>query len=804
MDATQEFLAKATSELADLKAEGEPQAAPGMDDATLLDLFKRWKKESFDNRWIWERGWMRNIHYINNRHWIEYVRRSNEWRDVRLAKWFPKPVTPIIAQGVQALRAMFTSVNIGVNVRPNGSDPKNVAVAAIADEYGPVLHEDHAMEEVMDEADFWFIATGNVFLHTYLERDGKHGFDEITFESCLGCGETYESPAIHEAKNACPGCGAPGPFVEGKDPETGLPSKRIAKGKGVTAALSPFELAFPLSYSRFEDVPYVIRLRWRSKDYYENHPTLKTQMANYKWSKAPAETSLQLFRSLPYHNDMGVAPFLGTSAGGGEEEGAPEYEVWVRPCDQYPDGLVFRVVGDSEPKVLHLEEDEALPGPIPYKDAEGNALFTFTHASFEQRGGRVLGVSPLDGAIQKQNQLNQLDAFILMIINRMGNPLWLVPKGAEIEKFTGEPGLVVKWNPLTVGGTAKPERVDGSGVNGSLFTVREQYLKDLEEALGTYDVLKGTKPPGVDAFAALQLLVERGQSRFASAFKARGRMYRDWFKFALEIEREFGPDERTKWVLSPARGWALQVFQRAQLSGAFSIIVEEGSQTPKTALGMRAAIEHLNSLGFIDPTDPDQRYAVYEQFGMTKLSPALNIHVQSALRKQEAFEQWAASPEAQQESLQLAQQDFMAYQQQLAAAPPPVEPPPNVDPNTGAEVPPDPAQMEAQVTASLPPPPPVNKFTPLAWKPWFNARIHKQEYQKWLNGDRMVELLKDQPALEPLLVAHGAEIDAALMQEMAMAAGPQPPARPQGGQGAGRAMANSNQEAGSKTVNERA
>jgi hypothetical protein len=274
----------------------------------------------------------------------------------------------------------------------------------------------------------------------------------------------------------------------------------------VTTALSPFELVFPSTYARFEDVPYVIRLRWRPKSYYENNPELWAQVSHIPWAKAPAEQALQLFRSLPFHNDMGVAPFLSGGGDDGSEEGISEYEMWVRPCDEYPDGLILRVVGDSEPIILHQEETEAVPGPLPYVDASGSPVFTFSHAAFEQRGGRIYGTSPLDGVIQKQNQLNQLDAFILMIVNRMGNPLWLVPKGAEIEKFTGEPGLVVKWNPLTVGGNAKPERVDGLGVNVALFQLREMYLKDIEEGLGTYDVVKGSKPSGVEAFSAMQLL----------------------------------------------------------------------------------------------------------------------------------------------------------------------------------------------------------------------------------------------------------------------------------------------------------
>lgn len=750
---------------------GEEETPAGPDtsrDDAYLELFKKAKRESFENRWIWERGWMRNIHYVNNRHWIEYVKRSNEWRDVRLAKWFPKPVTNKIGEGVQALRAMFCSVNIGINVRPVGADAKNVAVAAICDELAPLLHEEHHMDDVMNEHDFWFIVTGNAFLHTYLERDVKHGASRIPMESCTACGEEYTSDEIAEAGQACPGCGATGPlaFQPAVDEETGEPKEKvIPNGKGVTVALSPFELAFPQTYARFEDVPYVIRLRWRPKSYYKNNPKLWSQVQHLSWGKAPSEQALQLFRSLPFHNDMGVAPFLG--GGNEEEEGTSEYELWMRPCDEYPDGLVIRVVGDGEPTILHLEDEEAIPGPLPYVDAGGQPVFTFSHSAFEQRGGRVYGTSPLDSVIQKQNQLNQLDAFILMIVNRMGNPLWLVPKGAEIEKFTGEPGLVVKWNPLTVGGNAKPERVDGLGPNASLFQIRDMYLKDIEEGLGTYNVVKGSKPAGVEAFSAMQLLVERSQSRFASAFKSRGNLYKDWAKFALEIEREFGPSERTHNILTPARTWTQKMFQNANLQGAFTVVVEDGSNTPKTMLGERAAIEHLNGMGLIDKMDNDQRYTIFRKFGQASLAPSLDIHMQAALRKQQAFEEWAGNPEAQQQSMGQAQQEFAEYQQQLQTAQDPTQPLPTFD---------------------------VNKHTPLAWKPWFKADIHMQEFLKWMNSDKMIQLLQQNPALEQLVVAHQQAMQLALAPPPVMGAPVEGDGK--GAAGGAQAMNNSNKESG--------
>ena len=761
--------------------EAPVSAAPT--DAELLTLHKTWKKESFDHRWVWERNWMRNIHYTNNRHWITYVPLHNVWRDVKLAKWVPKPVTPLIWEGVQTLRSMFAAVEIGANVRPNGADPKNVAVAAYCDELHPVLHKEHNMEEILAESDYWFIVTGWTCLHTYLDHDVRYGTVELHYEQCVGCDAVTTEDKIAEAGQTCPTCGGT-EFVSGVDPATGERTKVVPKARGKTIALSPLEVAFPNSYARFADLPYLYVLRWRSREYYQNHPTLKAQTARISWSKAPAETSLQLFRSLPFHTDSGsVSPFL-SSGRGQEEDGAVEYECWVRPCDKYPKGLVFRVLGDRDPIILHLEDEEGLPGPLPYVDVEGNPVFTFEAAPFEQRGGRVYGSSPLDAGIPIMNQINQIDSMNQMYLNRMSNPVWMVPKGAGIQKFTGEPGMVVEWNPLTVGGNAEPKRLDGASIPASVFQLRDQKVRDLEEALGTYDVLKGERPPNVNAFSAMQLLVERAQSRFSSSFKARGRMYQAWLKFALEIEREFGEPQRRETTLSPAGTWTEKIFENANLQGSFTIIVEDGSMQPKSALGMRAMVEHLVGLQAINPTEPDTNYSILQLFGGTKLAPTLNIHMQAAVRKQQAFETWALDRNAQLLSAQQGQQATSEYVEKLDAVP--------------ADGIPDPATGQV-VMPTLPPPPSPTQFTPLAWKPWYNPAIHRQEFMKWANSDRMLELVKKNPALEPLLVAHLQDIDIAMaeMQAKLQALTQSPNTQgPKGAAQGGRAMSNSNSESG--------
>jgi hypothetical protein len=726
-------------------------------DAELLALHERYKKQAFDQRWVYERQWVRLLYYVLGRQWIYYDAKRGEWRDKRLAKWVPRPVTNVCRMTEQAIAAMFASIKLGANARPNGNDPKNIIAAGAADQYAPLLHEEHKMNEVMTDFDFWLVTLGNAFMHTFLDANREFGQVEEPVEMCPACqwvGGVSEAP-----DQVCPQCG--GPTMPAQD-EMGmpLPPKMHPEQRGQTIALSPLEVAFDLQYAHFTELPWIYRLRWRDRSYYEGHEELKGLVNQIAWSKSPAERTMQIFKSLPLQNDLGVSQTYAMGSTTTEGDGVAEYDLYIKPCDEYPEGYVVRFIGDSNPIVAHIES-EALPGPLPYRDAEGNPLWTWTHASYQKVGGRILGTGALDPILQKQDQLNRLDSMIEMIIMRMANPVWLEPKGAEVEKFTGEPGLVVKWNPLTVGGNAKPERIAGEGPHQSLFMVREQYLKDIEELTGTFDVLKGAKPTGVEAFSALQLLVERGQARFANAFMSRGESYKDWFKFALEIEREFGPEERTKAVLGPSKGWMFETFKKTQLQGSVSIVVEDGTQAPKTALGRRAAIEHARQLGALNLADPDQQYATLQALGLTEFAPTLDVQVQAALQHQEEFERWIGDPEA------------------VAAAA-------------------------------------ATGLNPLQWKRWYDPIVHRTEFLKWANSDRIRRLLADKPEAAGLLDAYLMQVDLAIMvkqmgaidvgKEMLtpQALGGQPGApgapgtagAPKGqepGQGAGMAMANSNQ-----------
>lgn len=745
-----------------------PTTEPGFSDEELLELWNtKIRKEAIDTRMVFVRQWQHHLLYFLSRQWIDWFGTGGGWRDKRLAIGVPRPVTNLLKKAVDTIRALFTSVQLGVMVRPNGADPKNVAAAATADELAPLLHDAHHMNQVLTEFDFWLIVCGNAFLYTFLDYDIKYGLIQDPSQTCAACGEDSTTSAIADAGGTCPLCGAPGPFTPALDEQGQQILNERPRGRPVTIPLSPLEIAFSNAYPRFEELPYVVRLRWRTKTYYENHPDLKELVPTIKWERGSGDLSLQLFKTLAQHNDLGLAQqtrYIGTgSMGTDQEEGITEYEVHYKPCDAYPKGLVFRVAGEKG-VILHLEESEAIPGPLPYTDAEGNPLFTFAHAAYEHVGGRILGAGPFDIASEKQDQINQLDSMFQMSLFRMSNPAWLVRKGSEPFKLTGMPGLIIKYDDPFGDGRGKPERISGDDLKSGWFTLRDSYVRDFEDLVGTHNVMSGSNPPDMNAFSALQYMDEKSKGRFIPVLQSRADAYKQWYSFAIELEREFGPDERTLAVMSSARSWTFKNFKRAHLSGSMTVMVESGSTQMKTSLGMRAALDHGVQMGFINPKDPDQQYEALRLMGLMKMIPSMDIDVQSALQKQQAFEVWAGDKQAQANSakqaataMQQYEQDVAkqmeAYKQQLASLPMPPAPIAGAPPVQAAPVPPPPQPG---------PPPSMLQFTPLVWRAWYNAQIHLREFLKWTNGDTVRQLITQNAALVPILEQHLTAIQQAI------------------------------------------
>ncbi len=704
-----------------------------LDRKALLQKFKDAKEDGQELRWAFERQWWRDMLYVLGRQWVFFDGKRNEWRDKRLKKWIPKPVTNEMKTGQSIIRMIFAAVQPGIISRPNGNDPKNIATANTVDGLQPLIHEEHKMDARMRLSDFWVTNLGNSFLYPWWNPDDGE-IKPIMHDKCSVCG-TVVDPATKEDPNdpACPVCGGVTQPIKVGDAPT---------GRGCTDVVSPLEMLLPSHASTFDECDWVIRVRWRPKAWYVSHyPELAPKL---KFEKQTGERSLHMFKALAGQNDLSTSTFSTSGAGqGSQSEGITEYEYWEKPCPLYPRGLFFRVIGDKSEQILE-DPNQSSPGPIPTVTIKDEPLWPWVHICYEEFGGRLWASGAISSATQKQDQLNQLDSQTQLCVQRMGNPIWIQQKGTSISKLTGEPGLVVEYEMVGLNGQGKPERIAGEGIQPSTFQLREQYISDIQKIMGTYDVLQAsTGGSGVEAFSALQFLDEKARSRFTAPLAIRGEGYRAWFRIALELERKYGPLQRTQSLLGPNGTWSFQTFEQADLMGDVSIVVEDATNVPKTALAKRAAMEQANNMAFVDPTDPDQKHAFMTEMGLTSLIPGLDTAKKAALRQQDAFEQWAG------------------------------------------------AGMQG--------------IPPLKIQPWDDAFILLSELKKWANSDKMQALLNDpqmgqiiteiltayfeqlsmmtQPVIDPMT---GMPLDPA-----AGGGAPQPGHAPGGGQAMARSNTNS-------------
>ena len=685
-------------------------------------------------RELFEYAWWRNLLYLLGRQWIYWNPSARSWNDKRLARWVPKPVTNIIRTAVLSIRATFAEIRLTSMAQPNGNSPINLLTAQTADDMEPIIQREHNIQKLFVSADFWAIITGNVWLHPHWDANDPTHTATKTMEQCQMCQQQFTPEQIVQAGQKCPGCGAINALQSVGDTQEII-------GRGRTIVASPLELMLPIYAQNDEQVDRLIYMTWRPKHDLEAelgaNPKTQSILNSITWDTGPKQRSLQLYKALATTSDLSLTPSQWDTAGNiGTVSGAVEQHLWIKPNGKYPNGFYMRFIGDASPIPVM---DRDVPD-LPYKTVKGKPLWPWIHYQFEEISGRLYGSAAIDSIIQKQDQINQIDSMTQMVAQRMGNPVWLEPKGAEVERFTGEPGLIVRWQPVGAN-AAKPERIGGENPPQSFFTMREQYKTDAEELAGTYDVLKGAKPAGVEAFSALQLLVDRSQSRFKTPFDSRLDAYRQWYQMALELERNYGPDSRINPVLGPNKSWTFQTFKRADLDGDITISTDTNNNQPKTALGRRAAIEHAKQLQLISPDNSEQTYQIFMEIGLPELMPSLDSDVKSALQEQQAFEEW-----------------FTAGGLQSLMAPPP--PPMGAMGTMGAGAPGSMGMRAMGPMSPMAPPTPPPTPSPLIRMPWHNDRLHLQENRKWMNSDAVRNMLQTtqgtplQAVLIQLLAAH--------------------------------------------------
>lgn len=533
------------------------------------------------------------------------------------------------SETVDALTSVFARVEPRLNFAPGSpNEPEDRAAADVSSRAIDVIEAEVNLRVNRQMLAAWVSLTPCAWLETGYDPDPAHGTREMTMDECPQCG-TVQAAAMESVP--CPACGGMMQTVV----------QTVPVGRMYVDVCSIFEMFYDYAITD-----------WSRQTEYIREKSVSLDQAKARWPHLADQIEA---------NSVGVqdgwyadalptlAPNISDNNGGRlmiAQTRQPANRVTERwyyslPTATYPEGLLAVMVG---------KEHVGHTGPLPYKakQADGTSKPFLNHVFFPQKlvPGSGMPKTVADDLAHLQTRRNKAESAIEAAMYRMGLPIWMVPNGCNVPpgSFHGEAGTVLRYNATVGSQIIKPERVPGQSIPLSFIQRLESIDRSFESLAGTYDIIKGSKPAGVSAGIALQILQERGMSRFAPNFILWETAWAQWASQALEIFREYATEERLRKIKGRDGEWEVQKFVGADLQGRVDVIPEAGSSMPRSTLTERAEMEQLFALGILNPMDPETKLEAVKLYGKSYLLPGMAHDAKNAIREHEAFEALAQQP----------------------------------------------------------------------------------------------------------------------------------------------------------------
>ena len=602
-----------------------------------------------------------NLLYRHGHHWIRPVGNSyGDWRAAVVKKGTPMPATNIFASVMKTFTSMLARFEPSLTFRPATDEPEDRATADVASRAITVIEDEVQMPLLRQLLAEWVGMTGGAWLETFWDTAMEHGTVNVPMEVCLTCGATQMFAA--EPVCAQPGCGGPTQDV----PDISTP---MARGKMGVEVRSLFEMIFDPYVT--DPTKHRILIRQSTLDEDDAKARWKDfadQIRADTLSHNSTLTQDSLAVVTPNLGDLqqGSARVLWQGSGATTATRVTESWYWELPSEMYPEGLLAIFLGKNFDIGVYA-------GPLPYfamgEDGQKDYFLPFVFFPQELVPGSAWPRTVANDVRPKNAQRNLWESLVIMAGQRVANPVWLIPAGCNVSNPTGEPGQVMTYNAMT---GQKPERIPGMQINTTWMTNIERIDKEIQELTAIFEVLSGNRPEGISAGIALQILKERGESRFGPMFQLWHHAWAMWAKQALEIFRRFATEERVLQIKGRDGLWEVQKFLGADLQGRVNVVPEAGMSLPKSTMTDRAVIEQLAALGAINPAgNVEHQIAVLEAFGMLgRFMPIMEADTKNVIMEDEAFEALAQNPALQaMPTLEVVQMKALTQQATLTGGP---------------------------------------------------------------------------------------------------------------------------------------
>lgn len=567
--------------------------------------------------------WERNHLMLDGKQWLVYDSsrdRQGQWRQLSVSRaneYIPRPVTNLLFDVYQTLKAYLVQHRPRSTIRPNTQDYRDKMAAKLGNIVLEANFERLKELENYEYAAACCLVYGTVFKKSYWDTSNLQ---------MAKIPRTEQRPNLDPATGQVVGMSE----VDAVDPQTGEPLfDEIPLGDVNTAVVEPYRMALdPLANGLHNSrwiMEYAIQpLDWIKETFNgagkpgpngeppELKPGYTGRVDEVKEEKT-LSNSLQRFYQLKTSagvSTSGGIRSMSTSSDEMIENAAVVKEYYEAPTRKYPKGRMV-VVANNIPLYA---------GDSPYSGPEQGDWHPYSEARWEVVPGRFWGKSPLDEATELQKHINSIDSTIILVRKTQAIPQKLIPIGSGIKKgeWTGRPGQEIYYRD----GASPPSTIEATSVGQQVFQEREMKKAEIKEITGAIDILKGDRPPGVTAASALEMLYEVGTGKLRPALDRWRRFIENDQKKQLRLVGQKYREPRDQFIKllhmknRELPKESLNAFIGTDLYDNFNVIIEAGSNIPKLESAEKANLLQLAQIGTLGLENPENRLEFNKRMGI--------------------------------------------------------------------------------------------------------------------------------------------------------------------------------------------
>lgn len=558
-------------------------------------------------------SWDRNQRYLDGDHWIVFDGEQGTggvWMRLNVSRaneYIPRPVTNYVFDAYQTLKSYLIKSKPRCTVRPNTQSFRDKSAAKVAQLCLEANWERLKENQNYEYAASILITYGTVF---------KKTFWDTTSANMVKFPRMVEQPKLDPETGALMGMEE----VQALD-EEGMPLfDLLPLGDVNTRVVEPQRIAIDPLCSDLHNAGYIMEYSLQTLDWiYENYNKQEPGYTGFVDRVKPEtdlNTSLRRLYQLKSSSGIRATSALeGTNGAYGNfnlTNMAVVKEYYEKPSIKHPTG---RLVVVANGVTLYA-------GDTPCVGTEQGDWHPYSECRWEIVPGRFWGKSPLDNVCELNKHINSIDSSTILTRKTMAMPQKLIPfaSGIESGQWTGRAGQNVFYRS---GDGSKPEIIPGAGVDSSVFVERAQKVDDIKNISGAIDILKGDRPPGVNAASALSLLYEVGTGKLFPVFDRWKFFVENDQKKELKLIAHKYKEPREDFISllksknSELSEESISKFIGSDLYDNCNVVIEAGSNIPKLEAARQARLEQAALAGTLALDMPANRAEYNEQMGIT-------------------------------------------------------------------------------------------------------------------------------------------------------------------------------------------